>query len=248
MQTEWVRLEAADRRQGRMAVVAVDPGPDEVMHGVRARVVHVGVLAALVRIFPPVVPVTGAGARRVLPLRFAGQPIVLPADFRQPFEIGAGIQPAHAGHRMLGGGLLPQPQIGPMRFGVVLPLVVDVAAATYRHLVAGRVHELAVLPVGDFVLAQCERPGNGHFVRRAHRALAHGFLASHDKAAARDHDHVRALLAILECFGLRILGGRGRRRESEADQHGHCCRISIHAAHSSPQREPPLFARRFHLP
>ena len=36
VQSERVGLKAAHRRQSRMAVVAVDPGPDEIMHG-RAR-------------------------------------------------------------------------------------------------------------------------------------------------------------------------------------------------------------------
>src|SRR5450830_1729536 len=148
----------------------------------------------------------GAATHGVFALRLAEQVIFFPGLFRQPVGIGLGFMGVHA-HRRL-----------PVALGVARLAGQAFATGTgiaVRHLVAGVMDIGLPLTAEDLEAADGEGFLEGHRVHRTFIRFAADFVlgGAHGESTGGQHDHFRAILAVLEHLARqRRGGGEGRVR------------------------------------
>ena len=205
MQTKIISLVGANAHRIDRTVAARRLVRPHIAVGQFRLVRHIAIGAKPRLVVPKVVLGLASRPRRILPLRLARQPVGLARAFTQPPNIGLGVAPADAHHRLVvlylvlqapptaAGGPIPfaprQKLPGPASF-VRIPLRL--------RAVARRQRELLKLPHRHLVSAQGEVPGNPHLPHRPFIRFPNARQVPHSEAAGGNHHHLRAVCTVPE--------------------------------------------------
>ena len=163
----------------------------------------------------------------VLTGRFADHAIRLAGLLRQPGDVGLGFVPVHA-HRRLARA---------QRIARLARLALTSwTGVTVRHFVTGAFDVGVPFAAQHLKAADGEGLGKGHIVHRAFVRLATQFLfrRAHGKGARRQHDHLGAILAVLEDFAGLGCGRLSGAAQGQAEQRGQG-QGEQHLFHDGPQ-------------